>query len=140
MYYHSRKNRKKYLSFPKAVICPFCDPAELQARTIRETEHNIVMPNRVFYDQWETRDVTDHLLLFPKKHEIHLAAMDDDAKLDMMHIMGEYEDKGYEIYTRSHTNIQRSQDHLHIHLIKTETARARGMFFWNKPYILWRFK
>lgn len=140
MYYHSRKTHKKYRAYPKPESCHFCDPSEFTPRLVAEREHAYVIPNRTFYDQWELRRVVDHLLLVPKEHVLQLADLSEAARQDVIDLMAEYEAAGYEIYARSPKSVSRSVAHQHTHLIKTDDKSRRGLFFWEKPYILLRFK
>ena len=39
----------------------------------------IIKANRVFYDVWELHDVTDHLLVVPKRHVHSLSELDEEG-------------------------------------------------------------
>lgn len=140
MYYHSRKTRKRYNSFPAATECHFCDPQTHAEGIALETAHAHVVINRTFYDQWELRRVVDHLLVLPKRHVLSLQELNEAERLDIMNIIADYEGKGYEIYARSPVSHTRSVPHQHTHLIKTGGKTGRGLLFWRKPYILLRFR
>lgn len=133
--FHYRKTHKHYRSFPRPAVCSFCDD-DIAARAVRQTEHALVIPNRVSYDVWEMRDVVDHLMIVPRLHVENLAALSDAAKLDVMQLIGEYEQKGYNIYARATTSTVRSVPHQHTHLIKTGHKHARATLTVAKPYML----
>ncbi|HEX4662651.1 MAG TPA: HIT domain-containing protein [Candidatus Saccharimonadales bacterium] len=137
--YHYRQTRKKYTSHPKPTSCPFCDHQQIKDRVVAETEHAFIVPNRVFYDLWEFRSVTDHLLVLPKRHVRSLGDLNDAEKLDIMNILGEYESKNYNVYARSVDSVQRSVPHQHTHLIKTTDRKPLGAFVLNKPYVVIKF-
>lgn len=132
--YHYRKSRKVYNNFPKPAGCPFCDPQET-ATALRETEHAFVLANRTFYDLWELRRVTDHLMIVPKLHVRSLAELPDAAKLDIMKLIGEYESGDYNVYARATTSMTRSVAHQHTHLIKAERKSARMLVHIRRPYL-----
>lgn len=141
MYYQTRQTRKKYLSFPPADACHFCDPHTHAERVLEETTHAYIIPNRTFYDHWELRKVVDHRLLVPKQHVTSLRELEEVALADMMKVIARYESEGYEIYARSPGSVSRSVVHQHTHLIKTEPKpRWTRMIFMRKPYILWMFR
>jgi diadenosine tetraphosphate (Ap4A) HIT family hydrolase len=136
--YHKRSTKKKYASYPKPKVCAFCD-ASLAADSIKETKHAYVIPNRTFYDHWETRTVKDHLMVVPKAHIETFAELSDEAKIDIMTLIGEYESGEYNIYARALTSPTRSVRHQHTHLIKTSSKAGRAIFYLKKPYFLLKF-
>ncbi len=133
--FHYRKTRKIYKSYPKPKVCNFCDPETLK-NIIHETPYSYIVPNRVFYDVWEMHNVTDHLLLMPKRHVHTFSELTDGEKLDIMHLVGEYESKEYNVYARASKNKQRSVSHQHTHLIKTHHKPARISLTIRRPYLL----
>lgn len=133
--FHYRKTHKRYKSFPRPADCSFCD-TDLAPRAVRTTEHAYIIPNRVPYDLWEMREVTDHLMIVPRLHAESLAVLSQEAKLDIMLLLAEYEQKGYNIYARATTSTVRSVPHQHTHLIRTGHKRARATLAVAKPYML----
>lgn len=138
MYYHSRKARKKYASFPKSATCHFCHPGTETEALVHDGKLAYIIPNRTFYDQWELRKVTDHLMIIPRRHVASLGDLDTAERNEIIDLIAEYEARGYEIYARSPSSTTRSQAHQHTHLIKAENKIGRGLLFWRKPHILWR--
>ena|SRR3989344_6630796 len=136
--FHYRKNLKKYRSYPKPAVCAFCE-GDLVGRKVAETEHAFVVPNRTFYDLWELRTVTDHLLVVPKRHVRSLNELTKKERADIMDVLCDYEAKNYNVYARAKRSKQRSVDHQHTHLIKTHDKQARGTFTLKKPYIFIKF-
>lgn len=88
---------------------------------------------------WEMLDVTEHLLVVPKRHALSLDELTDEEKLDHMNILASYEAKGYNIYARSVDSTTRSVAHQHTHLIKASGRRAKIVLFFQKPYFLFKF-
>ena len=136
--FHYRKTRKHLRSFPKPSGCAFCTGLEDEA-VIEETNYHFLVPNRVSYDVWELRAVTEHLLVIPKRHVTTLNALDDQEKLDNMNLITKYEADGYNVYARGVGSRQRSVAHQHTHLIKTVEKQARGSLLIKKPYIFITF-
>ena len=133
--YHFRKDHKRYTSFPKPKDCSFCED-DFTGRIHEETEHAFVTANRVAYNLWELRKVTEHLMIVPKKHVHELQQLSDEAQMDIMRFVAKYEAAGYNIYARAANNQQRSVHHQHTHLIKTANGRIRVALFIKKPYFL----
>lgn len=136
--FHYRKNLKRYRSFPKPAVCTFCED-NMVDRKVLETKHAYVVPNRVFYDLWELRAVTDHLLVVPKRHVRSLKELNQAERADIMDILSDYEAKNYNVYARAIDSKQRSVGHQHTHLIKTADKQAHGSLSVQKPYIFIKF-
>lgn len=137
--YHYRKTRKRYNQHNRSDTgCTFCTPTTPH-NLILETKHSYVIKNRVSYDTWELHDVTDHLLVIPKRHVDTLDEMTDAELLDSMRICAKYEAKDYNLYARAIHSPRRSARHQHTHLIKIDRHPARVSFFLKKPYFLVKF-
>lgn len=118
--------------------CPFC-AVSTKERTIRETKYSYIVENLTSYDLWENLDVTDHLLLIPKKHVRSLTELSSVESLDIMKLISEYQSNNYNIYARAVDGIMGTVEHQHTHLIKTKNVRrANFVFFIRRPY--WLFK
>jgi diadenosine tetraphosphate (Ap4A) HIT family hydrolase len=135
---HYRTTRKLYLSRLKKNDCPFCDPQNV-AQNVQETPHAYIASNLTHYDLWEAMDVTDHLLILPKRHVLHFNELTSEESLDIMKLIAEYEAKGYSVYARAVKNANRNIPHQHTHLIKTAPRKPRGLLFLHKPYFLFKF-
>lgn len=95
-----------------------------------------VAANRVSYDIFEDRKVTDHLMVIPKKHHESIQSFNDKEKCDAMNVMGEYEAKGYSVYARGLGSPTRSVKHQHTHLIKLVDKLSKMIIYARKPYVL----
>lgn len=130
---------KLYKSRQRRDDCPFCDEKSQTGKVIYENNSIYVIPNLTKYDLWEMVDVTDHLLVIPKRHVTALSQLSKAERLDIMNTCADYEEKGYSVYARGVGFIKRSVEHQHTHLIKTKNVKARLMLFMKRPYILIKF-
>lgn len=137
--YHYRKTIQTYRQFNKAdrhrPVCTFCNEIG-SPRVIAENDTMFVIPNRVSYDVFEGRGVTDHFMVIPKRHVEQIADFTDQEKLDQMAIIGEYEAKGYNVYARGVGSVTRSVKHQHTHLIKADNKKAKLFVYASKPHFL----
>ena len=133
--FHYRPKYKQYIGYPKPAECQFCDESQLSKITER-SKYALVAENRTFYDVWEMRKVTDHLMVIPKRHVHTLSELNDKESLSIMKLIAKYEEQGYNVYARGAHNTQRSVHHQHTHLIKTEARPGRFMFYLRRPYLL----
>lgn len=124
-----------YRSFPKTKDCQFCLPETLQ-KAIRTTKYAYIVANRVSYDLWDNHEVTEHLMVLPKRHVHSLSDLTPEERLDIMNIMAEYEAQNYSVYARGIDSPQRSQRHQHTHLIKSSNKPIRASFYLRRPYFL----
>lgn len=138
--YHYRKTFKKYRARKtlSSGVCPFC-AVSTKERIIRETKYSYIVANLTSYDLWENLDVTEHLLLIPKKHVRSLTELSSVESLDIMKLISEYQSNNYNVYARAVDGIMGSVEHQHTHLIRTKNIRrAKLVLFIRKPY--WLFK
>jgi diadenosine tetraphosphate (Ap4A) HIT family hydrolase len=133
--HHYRKTIKKYRERQNLQDCPFC-AAATQAKAVKETLHSYIVPNLTQYDLWELHEVTDHLLVIPKRHVKSLQELSDEERLDIMNLAAEYDSQGYSMYARGVDFATRSVEHQHTHLIKASNKRPRLALFLRKPYIV----
>lgn len=125
--------------------CPFChlDDPKLNPkprRILKETKYSLVMDPLYPYDIWEFRDVTEHLMIIPKRHVSSLRELTAEERSDIMELYGEYEAQDFNIYARPSASVQRTIPlHQHTHLIKTGSDQARGALYLAKPYLLGKF-
>jgi diadenosine tetraphosphate (Ap4A) HIT family hydrolase len=132
---HYRKTIRAYKKRQKRQDCPFCN-ADTIAEAVFEDEFIYIVPNLTKYDLWELHNVTDHLLIIPKRHVEALAELDSKERLAVMDAAADYESKGYNIYARGVGFIKRSVKHQHTHLIKVENTKPKFAVFVQRPYYL----
>jgi diadenosine tetraphosphate (Ap4A) HIT family hydrolase len=136
---HYRKTSKKYSKLNKndksLSGCTFCKEIG-GPRIVKENNTMFVIANRVSYDMFEGRRVTDHYMVIPKRHVESLKDFTEQEKLDHMTLLGEYEDKGYNVYARALTSISRTAKHQHTHMIKLLNKHSRMVFYTKNPHIL----
>jgi len=135
--YHYRKTYFKYKSRQKKGICPFCSEERLD-KAVYQDDYIYIVPNLTKYDLWELHDVTEHLLIIPKRHIESLNELTNDEKLAIMNQVAEYESKGYSTYARGVGFIKRSVKHQHTHLIKVTNKEPNIAFFVKKPRFLFK--
>lgn len=139
--HHYRRKVKQYFRNQKAdegQPCQFCSLEAMRPQLVHEYEHCYVVNNRLHYDLWEGRDVVDQLMLIPKRHVRGLFELNDDEKLEIVKLMGHYEERDYNVYARSVASSSRSIEHQHTNLIKTKHRRPWLFLFISKPYFLFK--
>lgn len=136
--FHYRATHNRYKNYPKPTECPFCKNIN-QERIIDQTEHHLIVPNRVMYDVWELRRVTEHYMIIPRRHVRSLNELTEAEQLDHVQLMARYEVQGFNIYARSAGSFQRSVEHQHTHLIKTKQKQAHGSLILRTPYVMVTF-
>lgn len=138
--HHFRSTRRHYdkhrVSDNTRGVCSFCADKTIPARTLKESETMYLVTIRTKYDVFEGRPVLDHLMVIPKRHTESLSDFTKAEKLEQMTIIGEYEVKGYDVYARSVTSVDRSVAHQHTHLIKMAEKKMKYFVHLKKPYIL----
>ncbi len=137
--HHYRKTRKAYASHNAgdraASGCTFCKEVG-QPRILHENATMFVIANRVAYDMFEDLRVLDHLMVIPKRHVESLQDFTDEEKLDHMAIAGDYEARGYSIYSRGSGQVNRSVKHQHTHMMKLGDKKPKFVLYAAKPHIL----
>ncbi len=128
----SSENRyRKYKKFakPPKGECAFCDPKYLD-KIIFENDTYMIVKARFPYDLWEYCLVLDHLMIVPKTHVASIANLSAKTRQEIMNVMGEYEEQGYDVFARGKNSTKRSiSDHQHTHLIKTDHKLVKAAFF-----------
>ena len=136
--YRTRKHYSYYKNQTKkeGTKCPFCYLLN-EETIVLEDKHFYILPPKYPYNYWENCKVLEHLLIIPKIHSKSLADLPDSAAQDIYKAIIKYESKGYDIFTRASGNSTRTvKDHLHIHLIKTDSKIANINISIEKPYFL----
>lgn len=120
--------------------CPFChlDDPKLNPKPrhiIKETTHARVMDALYPYEFWEFREVTDHLMIVPKRHVSTLGELTPEERADIMDICCEYEIQNFNVYARAIKSKQRTIPlHQHTHLIRTKPQSAKRAIYFEKPF------
>lgn len=94
--------------------CPFCEHPQIIVSTL---EHFYILQNLFPYSTFDRLPVTEHLLVVPKRHVLHMSDLNSQEVLEFAKITATYDSQGYNIYTRSAANTMRSVGHFHTHLI-----------------------
>lgn len=134
----TRKSQKKYNYYKKTAKpvdgCVFCDPREMLDPIDRG--NFCVIGNRFMYDTWDGCQVTDHLMVIPKRHVHSVKDLTQDEQLEYLTLLSEYEGNGYSIYSRAMNAATRTVDHLHTHLIQFDPAPIKAMVYLTKPHVM----
>ena len=116
--YRSLTNQKAYNERKLiATTCPFCDREE--DMLVKDGTLMYVRKNRFPYNMWDWRKVEEHLMVIPKRHIECMGDLTFFEEHELQSIIKEYIRDGYDIYTRNQKSANRSQPHLHTHMIKT---------------------
>lgn len=132
----SRKEEKQYRQHRKKhvqKVCPFCDinPDEI----VRTTKYFYVLRNIFPYSLWDGQEVSDHLMVVPKRHTDKLGGTTPEEAVAFLKIIDSYEAKGYNLYARSPSSSIKSVVHQHTHLMKPKGKQKRFLLMVRKPFI-----
>ncbi|HTE21715.1 MAG TPA: hypothetical protein VK674_01595 [Candidatus Limnocylindria bacterium] len=128
------RRKKHYKKTPVSQRCPFCD---VKAEEIVETgTYFYVMLVLFKYTYWDEQNVTDQLLLVPKKHVESISKLPAKAAEEFLTLIGKYEGQGYSIYARTPKATSKTVPHQHTHLIKVQGESKKFMLHLRKPYVL----
>lgn len=114
--------------------CPFCAIQDGHEQFVTETDHFRVIRNRIPYSLWDSHRVADHLMVVPKQHTDRLLELPKKAMAEYTKILGNYENRGYNIYARSPGSNIKSVIHQHTHLIKLSGHKINFLLMARKPY------
>lgn len=132
--YNPRKNRKRLKSGKKQ--CPFCAlPPE---QIIYEGKFVLIIENLFPYQFWDFMKVTKHLMVVPKRHIESIRELNQSERKELIDVLADYQDQGYNMYGREHGNVIKSVPHQHTHLIKCDTKTAKFFLYLRKPYMFIR--
>lgn len=138
-HYRKPKNQKIYDKYTAGVkgkkICEFCQLNEGSDQVVKIHKHFKIIYNIFPYDSWDSHAVIDHLMIVPNTHTESLANLGDEAAIEFVKLVSEYESVGYDVYARSPHSTVKSVPHQHTHLIKTGGKSRRGVVYFKKPYI-----
>lgn len=113
--------------------CVFCYPPKHQI--VQELKKFYIFKNDFPYAIWDYRKVIDHLMVVPKEHVNKISELSADSKEEYINILSEFEDNGYNLYTRTDSNKSKSIGHFHTHLIKTDGKPFTSLVYQREPYI-----
>jgi diadenosine tetraphosphate (Ap4A) HIT family hydrolase len=122
---------------PAKKSCPFCFTGSHDRDVIEETKHLLLIKNIYPYDIFDDIPVSDHMLIVPKRHIVHISDYTAAENREFMQIVAKYDKKGYSLYARSDSNTNKTVIHQHSHLIRTKDRRIRFALFARRPYIFW---
>lgn len=136
------RKRKHELAYNKHKLtemdeCIFCAIHTDNAGIVYEATSFWIYKNLFKYTAWDNRNVTDHVMIVPKRHILTLAELSAHEKNEYMTLLSEYDSKGYSSYLRASTNTAKTIQHLHAHLIQTEGKPHNFHLYLRKPYFLW---
>lgn len=140
-YNRSRKENSQYNAYIKIrknsdySICEFCEIHEKSSQFVKKTEYFKVIRNIFPYSIWDSRRVTDHLMLVPNEHTETLSTLSSSALQEYTILIAEYESAGYNIYARTPSSTMKSVPHQHTHLIKANGKRVKMLLHLDKPYL-----
>lgn len=99
--------------------CDFCNLVQVPTeQVIDEHAHFLRIKNRFPYAVWDSKSVTDHQMIIPKRHLVELNEFTPDEAQEFLNLITEYEHLGFSLYARSTEDRTRSVVHQHTHLIK----------------------
>lgn len=132
------QKQKEYLKYlVNSDGCDFCQTAsDIHATVIKDMPDFWIINARFPYQIWDGCTVVEHLLLVPKRHVTSVHELTDDEKKSYVDMIGEYEDKGYVVYSRSPRAHTKSMVHHHTHFIKLNATRVQTMVYHKKPHVL----
>ena len=115
--------------------CVFCNPAEM--KDPHKRSGFTILGNRFPYEVWDGCKVIDHLMIIPTRHVASIVELTSEEKIEYVNLLGEYEEKGYAVYSRALGGATRSIVHLHTHLIKLDSRPIRSLVYLEKPHVLY---
>lgn len=135
-----RKNHKiyeKYTQEIRGTNCQFCDFNAQDSQVLSELKSFWIVKNIFPYDIWDTSQVSDHLMVVPKRHVDSISHFDNSEKQEYVTALAEYEKQGYSIYARAPTNVIKSVVHQHTHLIKMDSNSIKKfILYFRRPRML----
>lgn len=138
-HYRKRHSQKQYAAHTNKArasgVCQFCELNENSDQVVAMHTHFKVIKNIFPYDNWDARNVEDHLMITPIQHTETLSSLGNQAAIEFVKIMSSYEAKGYDVYARSPFSTIKSVPHQHTHLIKTGGKKHSMIIHFTKPYI-----
>ena len=139
----STRSRKNHIVYEKQTkldkqkrTCHFCAFQSSEEQVISDHKYFWIVKNIFPYDLWDQCGVLDHLMIVPKRHTDTLSHLKKPEQIEYMELVGNYESRGYSVYSRAPGNTRNSVFHLHTHLIKLDNKPKNLVFFNKRPNIL----
>lgn len=133
---HAHLSRyKSHLSKKPEGHCEFCAYRAGDADVILETKSFKIIRNIFPYNTWDLQDVSDHLMIVPKKHTETLNDLTAQEAVEYVDLLGSYESRGYNVYARAPASGMKSVIHQHTHLLRT-TGKIKRVLFYTKRRFL----
>lgn len=126
----------RYLAERPDTGCVFCVLDSDDPSFVAEHAGFWIIKNLFPYALWDDRPVTEHLMIVPKRHIISLAEFDADERYEYMDLIGDYEQRGYSIYSRTDLSPTRSVPHQHTHLIRISDQPISALYYTHDPHVL----
>lgn len=106
---------ERYLKSIKDIPCVFCHTQSIQNQFVSETNYFYILENKFPYQKTDF-----HYLIVPKRHIHSLDEFTLEEFEEWTYIQSQYilDWQDFDITTRGTTNIDKSVNHLHTHLIK----------------------
>lgn len=124
---HLRKNGPEH--------CEFCLIDAGYSQFIAETKSFKIITNIFPYSHWDLQKVSEHLLIVPKKHTDTLSDLTAPEAIEYVDLLGSYERRGYNVYSRAPQSGIKTVIHQHTHLIKGEGRQQRLLVYLKRPYL-----
>lgn len=132
----NQKTELEYRQYKKEndeKLCIFCNPPKHQI--VKESKNFWILKNDFAYAIWDYKRVTSHLMIIPKKHTNKIKDLSESNKKEYIDQLSNFENDGYNLYTRTHSNKSKSVGHFHTHLIKTIDPPFVSLTYQQEPYI-----
>lgn len=128
----TQKNIKRYKKHKQTISdtsCIFCLSKKGDESYVSSTKSFKILRNIFPYSTWDLQNVTDHLMIIPKKHTDTLNNLTTHEAIEYVNLLGSYESRGYNVYARSPGSGMKTVVHQHTHLIKTEGTVKRLLIY-----------
>lgn len=128
-------NYKKHIKKLKPGDCQFCELSQHSEQVFQETKSFFVVYNIFPYTTWDLRSVAEHLMVVPKRHIESISKLTAPEAVEYIDLVGSFESRGYNIYSRAAGSSIKSVPHQHSHLIKTTGSMKRVLLYTKNSYL-----
>jgi diadenosine tetraphosphate (Ap4A) HIT family hydrolase len=138
--HRSRKGELTYRKYLKnhvhaKKICVFCEIEKNGDEVIKKYPFFMVITNAFPYTIWDSTMVAEHLMVVPRRHIESMSKFTKEEIAEYHKITSEYENNGWDIYTRGVSATMKSIPHQHTHLIKSTGQKIKGLVYVETPLI-----